>query len=157
MGTCMCGRCSNAAGTHRAPVLCGSPAAVPYFLSFYILGSFIFLNLIVAVVLDNFGRLHNVNPKLASATDLELFADAWAVHDPDATGFITFDKLPEVLLLVPEPLGLKHAPKKPFGRKGETLKLAQRLCMQVHAHAAMHACTCALHAHTRLETPSAPH
>ena len=117
--------CSNAAAT------CRSPVAVPYFLSFYILGSFIFLNLIVAVVLDNFGRLHNVNPKLASATDLELFADAWAVHDPDATGFITFDKLPEVLLLVPEPLGLKGA-RKPFGRKEEPLKLAQRLCMQVH-------------------------
>ena len=40
---------------------CGSSVAIPYFISFQIVGSFIFLNLVVAVILENFAKLSNVN------------------------------------------------------------------------------------------------
>ena len=38
------GKCTNAAGD------CGSPVAIPYFISFQVVGSFVFLNLVVAVM-----------------------------------------------------------------------------------------------------------
>ena len=37
---------------------CGTVAAVPFFISYQLLGSFIFLNLIVAVILENYTSLH---------------------------------------------------------------------------------------------------
>lgn len=109
------GQCSNAAGD------CGSVSAIPYFVTFQLLGSFIFLNLVVAVILENFGALHNINPTLVSASDLELFTDAWSQFDPDATNYIPLSDLPKLLLAVPRPLGLK----------GRTLRHATRLCMRL--------------------------
>ena len=50
------------------PSDCGSGLAVPYFISFMVIGSFVFLNLVVAVILDNFTALGDVNPDLVSAT-----------------------------------------------------------------------------------------
>jgi hypothetical protein len=43
------GRCSGAS--------CGTWLAVPYFISFQLIGSFVFLNLVVAVILENFSSL----------------------------------------------------------------------------------------------------
>ena len=40
-----------------APSDCGSPLALPYFLSFVIIGTLVFLNLVVAVVLETFSSL----------------------------------------------------------------------------------------------------
>ena len=38
---------------------CGSVIALPYFISFYTIGAFVILNLIVAVILENFSALGN--------------------------------------------------------------------------------------------------
>ena len=46
----------------RVPSNCGTPLALPYFISFTVLGSFVFLNLVVAVILEHFTALGNVNP-----------------------------------------------------------------------------------------------
>ena len=40
-----------------------------------ILGSFVFLNLVVAVILENFSSLGNLNPDLVSAADIEIFKE----------------------------------------------------------------------------------
>ena len=100
---------------------CGSAIAIPYFISFQILGSFVFLNLVVAVILENFAQLHTVKPDLVSAGDLENFIEAWAEYDPDASRFIRYTDLPNLLLSVPKPLGLK----------GKTMRRAVRLCMRL--------------------------
>ena len=42
---------SPADGSHTN---CGNSIAIPFFVSFLLIGSFVFLNLIVAIVLDNF-------------------------------------------------------------------------------------------------------
>ena len=34
---------------------CGSSLAVPYFVSYILIGSFVFLNLVVAIILETFG------------------------------------------------------------------------------------------------------
>jgi hypothetical protein len=109
------GKCSSAGGD------CGTAAAIPYFISFQIIGSFVFLNLVVAVILENFATLHHVDPDLVSQSDVEVFGEAWAEFDPDATNFIAVTKLPALLLKVPAPLGLK----------GKSEQRAQQLCMRL--------------------------
>ena len=70
------GRCSIVEGN------CGSWLALPYFISFQVIGSFIFLNLVVAVILENFAALYFTSPDLVSSSDLEVFSEAWQQFDP---------------------------------------------------------------------------
>ena len=112
------GTCTQAAGD------CGSTAAVPYFISFQVLSSFIFLNLVVAVIIENFATLHDTRPDLVSASDLEMFMEAWAHYDPGASNFMKMDDVPALILELPRPLGVK----------GKTLKQAQTLCLSLHVH-----------------------
>merc|ERR1719498_2217698 len=56
-----------------SPSDCGSPLALPYFISFTVIGSFVMLNLVVAVILENFTSLGNVNPDLVSPDDITDF------------------------------------------------------------------------------------
>ena len=100
------GRCSAETGD------CGSPAAIPFFIAFQIIGSFIFLNLVVAVILENFEKMSNVNTDLVSVSDLELFSEAWAKYDPDADNYIPVTDVPSLLLDVPKPLGVKGKPRR---------------------------------------------
>eukprot|EP00966_Prymnesium_polylepis_P197286 4571921-Prymnesium_polylepis.1 len=63
------GRCTNAAGD------CGSPVALPYFVSFQVIACFIFLNLVIAVILDNFTSLGSQNPNLVTSSDINAFTE----------------------------------------------------------------------------------
>ena len=58
------GHCTEAEGN------CGSWVAVPYFIAFEVIGAFVFLNLVVAVILENFSSLGSVRTDLVSAADL---------------------------------------------------------------------------------------
>jgi len=105
---------------------CGTIAAVPYFISFQILGTFIFVNLVVAVILENFKTMHNVNTELASVADLEAFAEAWAEFDPDATKYIHHEHLVQLLMKLPPPLGIKGS----FAREARARSLCYRLSLK---------------------------
>jgi hypothetical protein len=86
---------------------CGTAAAIPYFVSFQVLGSFVMLNLVVAVILENFTTLGNVNPNLISSNDIANFKEAWAEIDPDANGLAPIADLAKVLNELPPPMGFK--------------------------------------------------
>ena len=60
---------------------CGSWLAVPYFVSFQVLGSFIFLNLVVAIILENFTSLGQIVDGLATREDIDRFKEVWSVFD----------------------------------------------------------------------------
>ena len=85
--------------------------AIPFFVSFQVLGTFVILNLVVAVILENFTSLGKGNTDLVSRADVELFSDTWAEFDPDANQCIPVEKLPDLLKAVPQPLGLQGAPR----------------------------------------------
>ena len=95
------GRCTVAEGN------CGTPIALPYFVSFQVIGCYVFLNLIVAVMLDTFTSLGHSNPNLVSAADVATFTDLWADFDPDADQMIPETDLPELVRLLPPPMGIK--------------------------------------------------
>jgi len=88
------------------PTDCGNPLALPYFISYMVVGAFVLLNLVVAVILENFTALGDVNPNLVSAVDIATFGELWGQFDDDATGLILDEVLPELLLVTPPPLGL---------------------------------------------------
>jgi hypothetical protein len=62
---------------------------------------------VVAVILENFTSLGNLNEELVSVNDIEEFKVVWGVLDPDADGMIPARDLPNLVLRLTPPLGLK--------------------------------------------------
>ena len=95
------------------PTDCGSWIALPYFVSFQIVGTFIFLNLIVAIVLENFSSLQELQKArgmrehvhLATPEDVDQFIEAWSEFDPRADGKLSSELLPKLIASLPKPLG----------------------------------------------------
>jgi hypothetical protein len=90
---------------------------MPYFISFMLIGVFVMLNLVLAIVLEKFlsvwqrreeseerGRL--CLPPLVSTDDVHEFAELWAEYDPDASGKLPMEILPQLMLRLRRPLGL---------------------------------------------------
>ena len=109
---------------YAIPTDCGSPIAIPYFISFTVVGSFVMLNLVVAVILENFTSLGNVNEDLVSTNDIVEFKEAWGWYDPDADGKIPAKSLPSLVRDLPPPLGVK-------GTKEDTLTRSFKLCLSL--------------------------
>ena len=105
---------------------CGSWLAIPYFISFQIIGSFVILNLVVAVILEHFASLGSQNPELVTASDVEAFKEVWAIFDPDADNKISAHDLPALVLSVPPPLGRKGVHPPSLAKKA-----AERMCLQL--------------------------
>jgi hypothetical protein len=97
----------DAAPDDGSPSDCGTPLALPFFISFVVIGTFVFLNLVVAVILENFTALGAVNPDLVSASDISEFKEEWGTLDPDANGYIPANTLPQLVMTLKAPLGLR--------------------------------------------------
>ena len=65
---------------------------------------------VVAVILENFTSLGNLNPDLVSAHDIQEFKEAWAAYDPDGNGRLPAKVLPELIMSLKPPLGIKDTP-----------------------------------------------
>nr|AZP54645.1 voltage-dependent calcium channel type D subunit alpha-1 [Tetranychus cinnabarinus]QNJ46268.1 voltage-dependent calcium channel type l subunit alpha-1 [Tetranychus cinnabarinus] len=83
---------------------CGSPLAYPYFISFYILCSFLIINLFVAVIMDNFDYLTR-DWSILGAHHLDEFVRLWSEYDPDAKGRIKHCDVVTLLRKISPPLG----------------------------------------------------
>ena len=91
---------------NAVPTDCGNSMAIPYFTTYTIVGTFVLLNLVVAVILENFTALGDVNPDLVSANDIADFGEIWGMVDDEQSGMVTDDQLAQILLIMPPPLGL---------------------------------------------------
>ena len=85
---------------------CGSALAPIYFLSFFIFSALTLLNLLVAIILDNFEGTMDFDESPVQDKDLDLFKHAWAEFDNGASGFLTRENVVQVLALLPPPLGV---------------------------------------------------
>ena len=83
---------------------CGSNAAYSYFVSFIFFCSFLMLNLFVAVIMDNFDYLTR-DSSILGAHHLDEFIRVWAEYDPNATGYIHFTEMYDMLRNMDPPLG----------------------------------------------------
>jgi hypothetical protein len=110
--------CTPDDGTsNRAQADCGSWLAMPYFISFMLIGVFVLLNLVLAIVLEKFlsvwqrreeseERGRRSLPPLVSTDDVHEFAELWAEYDPDASGKLHVVVLPQLMVRLRPPLGL---------------------------------------------------
>ena len=100
-------RCTVEAGD------CGNPvASVAYFVSFQVLSSFVILNMMIALILEEYSRSVNREKHKVNAEDAEHFVEAWAKYDPYATGRMHVRYLHKFIRDLPPPLGLdpkRHA------------------------------------------------
>ncbi|XP_011637593.1 voltage-dependent calcium channel type D subunit alpha-1 [Pogonomyrmex barbatus] len=83
---------------------CGSDVAFPYFISFYVLCSFLIINLFVAVIMDNFDYLTR-DWSILGPHHLDEFIRLWSEYDPDAKGRIKHLDVVTLLRKISPPLG----------------------------------------------------
>ena len=86
---------------------CGSPIfAIVFFVSYVIFGINFFLNMFIAVILENFTE-EEIDLTLAGLNqkDLRKFEKAWAMYSPLGDYHLPIEKLPMLLLQVDLPLG----------------------------------------------------
>uniref|UniRef100_A0A1I7YEE5 Ca_chan_IQ domain-containing protein n=1 Tax=Steinernema glaseri TaxID=37863 RepID=A0A1I7YEE5_9BILA len=84
--------------------LCGVDFAYPYFISFFMLCSFLVINLFVAVIMDNFDYLTR-DWSILGPHHLEEFVRLWSEYDPDAKGRIKHLDVVTLLRKISPPLG----------------------------------------------------
>ena len=83
---------------------CGSNLAYFYFISFFIVCSFLILNLFVAVIMDNFDYLTR-DWSILGPHHLDEFVRLWSEYDPDAKGRIKHVDVVTLLRKISPPLG----------------------------------------------------
>ena len=78
---------------------------VIYFCTFVVLCAFLLLNLVIAIIIDNF---EDVNDEFAITQEgINQFVEAWSHLDPQATHFIDIEDLEKLIFMLNPPLGLK--------------------------------------------------
>jgi Ion transport protein len=78
---------------------------VAYFMLFVVLCGFLLLNLVIAVILDNFQNSSSNEELEVSQSNVLNFAEAWGKLDPRTTLFIPTAHLVKLLEMVDPPLG----------------------------------------------------
>eukprot|EP01012_Entosiphon_sulcatum_P009467 TRINITY_DN15328_c0_g1_i1.p1 TRINITY_DN15328_c0_g1~~TRINITY_DN15328_c0_g1_i1.p1 ORF type:complete len:1767 (+),score=237.32 TRINITY_DN15328_c0_g1_i1:47-5347(+) len=78
---------------------CGSWQAYPFFFSFFVVGSFVFVNLVASIILDNFNHCFTFNTTKVWLTDEHLreFKLVWQTFDPASSGSVPLYLLPHIL------------------------------------------------------------
>ena len=103
---------------------CGSKGwAVIYFISFQLIGSFVLLNLVIGVILDNFSNMSNQQELQFNKEHISQFTSLWGEYDRDASYYIPSHRLPDLLLRLPPPLGLPKSQRT----RGAVFKLITEL------------------------------
>ena len=85
---------------------CGSWLAVPYFVSFVVLSSFIVLKMLIAVILETYLVALQRDASHLQVEHTDAFLEAWGKFDPLAMGRLPIGKLVDMVRLLPTPLGL---------------------------------------------------
>ena len=101
--------CTEAAeGENYWKTDCGSKlGALCYFISFYVIITFVFLNLLIAVIIENFSLFYSSEEDAAlSNHDLYQYQLTWNVVDQNRKGFITVRQARLILRLLRGRLGV---------------------------------------------------
>jgi len=81
--------------------------AILYFVIFVILCAFVMLNLVIAVILDNFQNSNENEDVMVGQDNVQRFCAVWSKLDPKATYYISAAKLQYLVSELDPPLGTK--------------------------------------------------
>eukprot|EP00297_Palpitomonas_bilix_P001133 CAMPEP_0113871966 /NCGR_PEP_ID=MMETSP0780_2-20120614/2938_1 /TAXON_ID=652834 /ORGANISM="Palpitomonas bilix" /LENGTH=1686 /DNA_ID=CAMNT_0000857419 /DNA_START=328 /DNA_END=5388 /DNA_ORIENTATION=- /assembly_acc=CAM_ASM_000599 len=87
---------------------CGSSFAWLYFILFYILVVFIFSQLFVGVIMDNFGFCYNIEKALVSKDDFNIFSKTWYLFDENTSGTFPIRRLHSFIYILDGSLGERN-------------------------------------------------
>ena len=92
---------------------CGNPtAALFYFHSYYLIISYIFLNLFIAVVIENFSIFYSTDDDpIMSQQDIQWFQETWNRCDEEKSGSMSLDSAKEVLRQLKGGLSIQNLKK----------------------------------------------
>jgi len=100
---------------------CGQPLVAPiYFLSFVLFSDFLLMNILVAVILNEFGEGEADEDQSENAVtdrDLQDYKAQWEAFDPEATGFILANNFVKLVASLHAPLGSKPVRKAGDGQE----------------------------------------
>ena len=88
---------------------CGSWLAVPFFVSYVILSTFIIIKMMIVLIIENFALALRRDQNALQPESAESFVEIWSTYDPDATGRVHVKHLVPMLRRLPPPLGLDPA------------------------------------------------
>mmetsp|Transcript_55433 Transcript_55433/g.147107 ORF Transcript_55433/g.147107 Transcript_55433/m.147107 type:complete len:353 (-) Transcript_55433:355-1413(-) len=80
--------------------------AVPFFVSYVLVSTFIVLKMMIAIILENFIIALKNDGRSLQLEHADAFVEAWAEFDPQATGRLHVRHLVDVMRRLPPPLGL---------------------------------------------------
>ena len=96
------GRCSDAEGT------CGNPlTAVAFFISFVIIGSYVMLNVFIAVILDAFAEDQATDQMEFNQQNVDDFVEVWQRFDPVGNHLVPTKDLDRLMRSLREPVGFR--------------------------------------------------
>ena len=93
---------------------CGS-LIIPYVycIFFFIFSSFVLLNLLIAIVIEAFTTITELDNASVRPIHLANFKAVWAKYDPDGDSMVPTKNLLDLLSEVEYPLGLLNTPDQP--------------------------------------------
>tara|TARA_B100000795_G_C22736672_1_gene413603 strand:+ start:97 stop:1149 length:1053 start_codon:yes stop_codon:yes gene_type:complete len=90
---------------------CGEKEIAPIlFVICMLVINYMLLNLLIAVILDNFMETQSMSESKITDEHFESFDEAWAMYDFNGDGFIESNLVPALIVQVLHPLGLKNVP-----------------------------------------------
>jgi hypothetical protein len=94
---------------------CGS-LIIPYVycIFFFIFSSFVLLNLLIAIVIEAFTTITELDNATVKPVHLLKFKAVWAKYDPDGDSMVPTSNLLDLLSEVEYPLGLRNQPHAPI-------------------------------------------
>ena len=87
---------------------CGNAvASIIFHIVFVVLCAFVLLNLVIAIILDNFDQSNSEQEAPVGPEDMQMYVEVWAEFDPRGTYYIPASKIVDLLQLLHPPLGFK--------------------------------------------------
>ena len=118
-------KCSQSADDNYWETDCGHSVVAPlFFFSYYVIVTYIFLNLFIAVVIENFSLFSSTDEDmLMSNSDIKVFQEVWNIVDTDHSGKLSARRAKLVLGLC--------ISKLKFNLTSDRF-LYKRMCAEVH-------------------------
>ena len=101
---------------------CGSNVAGLFFITFIIVIQFVLLNLLVAIILDNFTEINWAHRQKVKDRHFRAFKHEWMKFDQNREMVVGLDDVKHILLMTPQPLGLMVESKLHHSSKKETVE-----------------------------------
>jgi hypothetical protein len=89
---------------------CGTVLGYPFFISFTSFVSIVLMNIIIAVILEGFQAMEQIESYEIYKTQVKIAAKAWLKVDLAATGYLTLHQAAAVMGQVPQPVGFAPRP-----------------------------------------------